>query len=157
MIPDRPTPDTPFLTSWYLSLVWDWVWHNDQLIEETYDWYAQDKAGNVWYFGEDLTEYKKGKKASKNGSWEPGIDGAKPGIVMQSNPHPGEPYRQEDLKAKAEDMGQVLSTGETVTVPYGSFTSCVKTKDWSQSRGKGRTQVLLKRSWQCSPRNRGWR
>ncbi len=91
MIPDRPTPDTPFLTSWYLSLVWDRVWHNDQLIEETYDWYAQDKAGNVWYFGEDSTEYKKGKKASKDGSWEAAIDGAKPGIVMQSNPHPGEP------------------------------------------------------------------
>lgn len=89
-------------------VVWDRVWLNGNLIEETYDWYAQDKKGNVWYFGEDSTEYGK-NWSSKSGSWEAGVDGAKPGIVMQSDPHPGQPYRQEYRKGKAEDMGQVLS------------------------------------------------
>ncbi len=112
-------------------VVWDRVWLNGQLIEETYDWYAQDRDGNVWYFGEDSREYKKGRVVSTKGSWEAGVNGAQPGIVMQANPHPGEPYRQEYLKGKAEDMGQVLSVSETVKVPWGSFKNCVKTKDWS--------------------------
>lgn len=111
-------------------VVWDRVWLNGNLIEETYDWYAQDKKGNVWYFGEDSTEYGK-NWSSKSGSWEAGVDGAKPGIVMQSDPHPGQPYRQEYRKGKAEDMGQVLSLDAAVTVPYGSFKQCLKTKDWS--------------------------
>lgn len=112
-------------------VVWDRVWLNDQLIEETYDWYAQDKEGNVWYFGEDSKEYQKGKVTSTKGSWEAGVEGAQPGIVMQANPQPGEPYRQEYRKGEAEDLGQVLSVQEKVTVPAGSYNNCVKTKDWS--------------------------
>lgn len=111
-------------------VVWDRVWLNGNLIEETYDWYAQDKKGNVWYFGEDSTEYGK-DGSSKNGSWEAGVDGAKPGIVMPADPQPGEPYRQEYRKGEAEDMGQVLSLDATVNVPYGSFKKCLRTKDWS--------------------------
>jgi hypothetical protein len=112
-------------------VVWERVWLNDQLIEETYDWYAQDKDGSVWYFGEDSTEYKDGKTASKSGSWEAGTRGAKPGIVMQARPRPGTTYRQEYSKGHAEDMAQILSLDETVQVPYGSFKHCLKTKDWS--------------------------
>ena len=112
-------------------IVRDRVWLNGRLTEETLDWYAQDKAGNVWYFGEDSTEYGKSGKPRKRGSWEAGIDGAKPGMVMQSDPRPGDPYRQEYRKGEAEDMGQVLSLDATVTVPYGSFKQCLKTKDWS--------------------------
>ena len=112
-------------------VVWDRVWLDGELIEETYDWYAQDKEGNVWYFGEDSKEHKKGKVASTKGSWEAGVKGAQPGIVMQAQPVPGEPYRQEYLKGEAEDMGQVLSVQETVKVPAGTYENCVKTKDWS--------------------------
>ena len=112
-------------------VVWDRVWLDGELIEETYDWYAQDKEGNVWYFGEDSKEHKKGKVASTKGSWEAGVKGAQPGIVMQAQPVAGEPYRQEYLKGEAEDMGQVLSVQETVKVPAGTYENCVKTKDWS--------------------------
>ena len=118
-------------------VVWDRVWLNEQLIEETYDWYAQDREGNVWYFGEDSKEHKKGKVVSTKGSWEAGVKGAQPGIVMQANPQPGEPYRQEYRKGEAEDMGQVMSVNETVKVPAGSFTDCVKTKDWSALQSGG--------------------
>jgi len=112
-------------------VVRDRVWLNGRLTEETFDCYAQDRKDNVLYFGEDSTEYSKSGKPSKRGSWEAGINGAKPGMVMQSNPHPGEPYRQEYRKGEAEDMAQVLSLDATVTVPYGSFKQCLKTKDWS--------------------------
>ena len=60
-------------------VVWDRVWLNDQLIEETYDWYAQDKEGNVCYFGEDSKADRKGRPAGTEGSWEAGVDGAKRG------------------------------------------------------------------------------
>lgn len=112
-------------------VVLDQVWFNGQLVEETYDWYAQDKDGNVWYFGEDSKEHKKGEAVSTKGSWEAGVKGAQPGIVMQAHPQPGAPYRQEYLKGEAEDMGQVLSVQEIVKVPAGTYQNCIMTKDWS--------------------------
>jgi len=113
------------------TVVDDKVWLNDSLVEATLDWYAQDKDGNVWYFGEDSSEYEDGRVVSTEGSWEAGVDGAKPGIVMKANPQVGDSYRQEYLFDEAEDMGEVLSLNETTVVPYGSFTSCLMTKDWS--------------------------
>ena len=94
-----------------VRVVLDRVWLNDRLIEETYDWYAQDKEGNVLYFGEDSKAYRKGRPVSTEGSWEAGVDGAKPGIVMQAQPRPGVAYRQEYKAGQAEDMGQVVSLG----------------------------------------------
>lgn len=111
--------------------VWDRVWLDDELIEETFDWYAQDNAGNVWYFGEDSKEYESGKIISTEGSWEAGIDGAKPGIIMQGEPNIGQPYRQEYYKGKAEDMAQIVAINEKVNIPFGTFDNCIKTKDWN--------------------------
>jgi len=113
------------------TVVWDRVWLEGELIEETYDWYAQDKDGNVWYFGEDLKEYEGGKVVSTKGSWEAGVDGVKPGIIMKANPQVGDSYRQEYYKGEAEDMADVLSLNESVSVFYGSFENCLKTKDWT--------------------------
>ncbi len=112
-------------------VVWDRVWFNDELIEETYDWYAQDKDGNVWYLGEDSKEYENNIAVSTKGSWEAGINGAKAGIIMLSDPQIGHSYRQEYYKGEAEDMGEVAGLNESVEVPYGSFTNCLKTKDWT--------------------------
>jgi hypothetical protein len=113
-------------------LVWDRVWLDKELIEETYDCYAQDKYGNVWYFGEDSKEYEDGKIVSTQGSWESGVDGAKPGVIMEAQPKVGDSYRQEYYKGQAEDMADVVVLGETVTVPYGTFKDCLKTRDWSK-------------------------
>jgi len=112
-------------------VVRDRVWVDDELVEETFDWYAQDKDGNVWYFGEDSKEYEDGEFVSTEGSWEAGVDDAKPGIVMEANPQVGDSYRQEYYEDEAEDMGEVLSLNESVLVPYGSYENCLKTKDWT--------------------------
>jgi hypothetical protein len=112
-------------------VVWDRVWLDDQLIEETYDWYAQDQEGNVWYFGEDSKEYKNGKVVSTEGSWEGGVNGAMPGLIMKNKLTVGDSYRQEYYQGEAEDMAEVVSLKEKAVVPYGSFENCVKTKDWS--------------------------
>ena len=78
---------------------------NDKLKEDTRDWYAQDRDGNVWYFGEAVANYKDGKLVNYTGTWEAGVHGAKPGIVMPANPMVGLKYQQEHAKGKAEDMG----------------------------------------------------
>jgi len=109
----------------------DRAWEDGKLIEKTYDWFAQDNEGNVWYFGEDTKEYKNGKVVSTKGSWEGGVDGAKPGIMMQANPKVGESYRQEYYPGEAMDMARVLGLNASVKVPYGSFDHVLVTKEWT--------------------------
>jgi hypothetical protein len=106
-------------------------WEAGKLIEKTYDWFAQDEEGNVWYFGEDTKEYNNGKVTSTKGSWEAGVDGAKPGIIMEAHPKVGESYRQEYYKGEAEDMAKVQSLNESVKVLYGSFDHVLVTKEWT--------------------------
>jgi hypothetical protein len=74
------------------------------MIEDTFDWYAQDRFGNVWYIGEDTAEYDNGKVSSTRGSWEAGVGGAQPGVVMLAQPTVGERYQQEFLRGEAEDV-----------------------------------------------------
>jgi len=100
-------------------------------VEDTYDWYAQDSAGNVWYFGEDTTSYDEGQ-SSTEGSWEAGVAGALPGIVMLADPTVSDiGYRQEYLAGVAEDMGQVIAGSGSITVPFGTFDDIIRTRDWS--------------------------
>ncbi len=109
----------------------DRVWLDGKLAEDTTDWYAQDRDGNVWYFGEDAKAYKNDVVVSTQGSWEAGVNGARPGIIMQGKPALDSSYRQEYYKGEAEDMAQVVSLTEAVSVPYGSFSNTLKTKEWS--------------------------
>ena len=112
-------------------VVWDRVWENGKLKEDTRDLYAQDKQGNVWYFGEAVANYVDGKLDNYAGTWEAGVGGAKPGVIMPAEPKVGLTYRQEFAKGKAEDMGTIVAVGISVKVPHGSFDDCVKTRDWS--------------------------
>jgi hypothetical protein len=104
----------------------------DGVLEEaTLDWYAQDKSGNVWYFGEDSKEYQEGGVVSTAGSWEAGVNGALPGIVMQAHPAIGDNYRQEYYKGEAEDWASVLSLTESATVGTGAYSQVLVTNEWS--------------------------
>jgi len=114
-----------------MTVVWDRVYLNGELIENTKDWYAQDTDGNVWYFGEDSKEIEDGVVVSSEGSWESGVDGALPGIVMQADPYVGQVYRQEYYAGEAEDMAEVISLEADVAVAYGSFSGCLQTRDWN--------------------------
>ena len=125
------TQDTKMVMGVKTVVVRDRVWVGDVLKEDTRDYYAQDKAGNVWYFGEDVDNYVKGKLANHSGQWLAGVNGAKPGIVMLANPKVGDTYRQEYAKGTAEDMGTVLSVNERVVVPHGTYEGCLKTRDWN--------------------------
>jgi hypothetical protein len=112
-------------------VVRDTVTERGRLVEDTFDWFAQDRAGNVWYLGEDTTEYEDGRPVSKEGSWEAGVDGARAGIVMLARPRPGRGYRQEYYEGEAEDRARVLSIDDQAEVPAGHFTNVLLTKDWN--------------------------
>ena len=111
------------------TVVHDQVFTDGELTEDTFDWYAQDRAGNVWYFGENTKELEGGKVTSTKGSWEAGVDGAQPGILMLGRPQVGDAYRQEYFKGEAEDLGRVKSLDGSVSVPYGSFDDVLVTED----------------------------
>ncbi|PWU02082.1 MAG: hypothetical protein C5B51_21580 [Terriglobia bacterium] len=111
--------------------VHDTVMINGVLTEDTLDWFAQDTAGNVWYFGENSNDLENGRVVSVEGSWTGGIDGAKPGIIMEAHPANGDTYRQEFLINVAEDWANVQSLTQTVSVPYGTFTNCLQTLEGS--------------------------
>lgn len=126
------TPERKMIMGIPAVVVRDTVSVGGQIKEDTLDWYAQDRAGNVWYLGEDTKEYENGKVVSTAGSWEAGVNGAQPGIIMhKSPPVGGPPYRQEYLRGEAEDMAQVIRLDGTAKVPYGSFDQLVVTREFT--------------------------
>ena len=110
-------------------VVHDVVTEDGEVVEDTFDWYAQDEDGNVWYLGEDTTAFEKGKPPDKKGSWEHGVDGAQAGILLPGDPEVGMAYRQEYLEGEAEDAGEILSLDEKVEVPSGLYEGVLMTKD----------------------------
>jgi hypothetical protein len=113
------------------TVVIDQVFANGELIEDTVDWYAADNAGNVWYLGEETAEYENGKVVTTAGSWEAGVDGALPGIIMLADPRVGDAYRQEFYVGEAEDVAKVYALGESASVPAGSYQEVLVTEDWT--------------------------
>jgi hypothetical protein len=113
-------------------VVRDTVTVDDEVVEDTHDWYAQDSDGNVWYLGEDTCEYEGGECVSTAGAWEWGIDGALPGIQMPGDPQvDGQPYYQEYYPGEAEDYGEIVEVGLSISVRAGEFTDCIETYDAS--------------------------
>ena len=102
-----------------------------KVVEDTLDWYAQDAAGSIWYLGEDTAEFENGRVTTREGSFEAGVDGALPGVILPADPKPGQAYRQEYLKGEAEDNGEVLSLREMADAPAGHFKHMLLTKDTS--------------------------
>jgi hypothetical protein len=114
------------------TVVRDTVSEHGHPVERTFDWYAQDKQGNVWYMGEDAFELKNGHFAKASDSWRSGVDGAKPGIIMPADPRPGDSYRQEYYPpGQALDQAHVLGRLGVVSVPYGTFAHTLVTSEFS--------------------------
>jgi hypothetical protein len=112
-------------------VVHDLATQNGVTVEDTTDWYAQDSAGNLWYFGEQTAEYKNGKPSSTEGSWTAGKDGAQAGVMLPAKPRPGMHYRQEYRKGEAEDRAVVLSLTEKAQTDSGSYQDALLTRDTS--------------------------
>jgi hypothetical protein len=99
------------------------------LVEDTTDWFAQDKDGNLWYLGEQTAEYENGKVISTKGSWRTGKNGAQAGILLPADPSPGVKYREEFRSGEAEDQAIVLSTSEQAQTPTGIYKNALLTRN----------------------------
>lgn len=124
-------PDCKEILGIAVTVVRDTVTVDGVLLEDTHDWFAQDREGNVWYLGEHAENYEDGELVDTDGSWEAGVDGAFPGIVMLAHPAVGDAYRQEFLEGEAEDLGEVLRIGGEQVVPAGRYTDVLVTRDWN--------------------------
>ena len=110
----------------------DRSWEGGHLAERTKDYYAQDRRGTVWYFGEDTAELDAaGHVTSREGTWHAGNDGARPGIFMPAHPRVGEHHFQERYAGHAEDQFRVVALRARVTVPYASFGHALQTREWT--------------------------
>ena len=125
------TPRTRSIDGIDARVVHDHVTEDGAVVEDTLDWYAQDADGNLWYLGEDTKEYENGKVKTTEGSWEAGVDGAQPGIILPAQPEPGLSYREEHYKGHAEDAAQVLALDAYARVPYGRFEHMLQTRNTS--------------------------
>ena len=112
-------------------VVSDKVFADGKLSEDTSDWYAQDRAGNVWYFGEATLSYEDDPAGDPTGSWEAGVDGAEPGVVMLADPLGGDVYRQEFDAGQAEDLALVRYANGSIEVPAGSYDNVLVTEEWT--------------------------
>jgi hypothetical protein len=112
-------------------VVHDIVTEDGEVKEDTFDWYAQDADGNIWYLGEDTKEYENGRVKSTEGSWEAGVDGASPGVIVPADPKPGLTYREEYYKGHAEDAAEILSLNAHADVPYGNFDHVLQTRNYT--------------------------
>lgn len=114
------------------TVVRDTVSERGRAIERTFDWYAQDRQGNVWYMGELSLERSNGHFAKASDSWQGGVNGARPGIIMPAHPMRGDRYRQEFYpKGEALDEAHVLGRFGTVKTPYGKFAHPLVTSEFS--------------------------
>ena len=142
------------------TVVRDRVWLDGTLVEDTVDWVAQDVEGNVWYMGEIAKTFGDGLLRSLDGSWEAGVDGAKPGFWMKGAPREGELYRQEWLPGEAEDVVEVLSLdAEVDSVPFANGNPVPPDPGFhAAAAGQGGVQVLRAARGACArgrPRDGG--
>jgi hypothetical protein len=126
------TSQTKLIQGVYCTAVSDRLYIAGKLAERTTDWYAEDRSGTVWYFGENTAELDaKGKVTSTEGTWQSGIDGAEAGVFMPMRPQVGQQFRQEYYKGQAEDHFRVLSLTASVTTPAVSSKRALLTKEWT--------------------------
>jgi hypothetical protein len=128
----RVTHRTRTIMSVRTTAVSDVTSHDGTVVEQTTDWYAQDRQGNVWYFGEATKERNPDGTYDTSGSWLAGVKGARPGIMMTAHPRVGDAHRQEFWRGQAEDQYWLVELGARVTVPTGTYRDAARTLEWSR-------------------------
>ena len=124
------TDDTKTIMGIEARVVHDVVTEDGQVTEDTFDWYAQDSDGNLWYLGEDTKEYEDGKLKSTEGSWEAGVDGAQPGIILpptRARPDLSRGVLRRPRRGRCRDSHLTAHAD----VPYGTFDHVLQTRNFT--------------------------
>jgi hypothetical protein len=125
-----PSTRTKVIDGVTTRVVEDRLYLSNRLAERTSDYYAQDRCGNVWYFGEDTAELNRhGRVTTREGTWHTGQNGALPGVIMQAQPQLGRRFRQEWLKGHAEDVFKAVDLSARAKVPFGRFSNVLRTDE----------------------------
>lgn len=127
----RVIEQTETLLGVRLTVLEEKAYADGELIEMALDYFAQHRDGSVYYFGERVDNYEDGELRDHAGQWLSGEGANAPGIIMPANPIVGTTYQSEDAPGVAEDMYTVVSLGEHVETPAGSWDGCMKTKDFT--------------------------
>jgi len=128
----RATHRTKRILGVRTTVVHDVVSVRGRPIEVTDDYYAQDRRGNVWYFGENTKELDhNGNVKSREGSFLAGRKGARAGLFFPADPHVGAEARQEFFKGHAEDHFKVIQRNAPVSVPFVTTDRAIRTKEWT--------------------------
>jgi len=125
----NPTSRIKMIDGVPCRVVEDKLYLEGKLAEDTLDYYSQDKAGNVWYFGEETKSIDENGTVDTSGTWMAGVNGAQPGVYMEADPQLSHVFRQEWYKGEAEDQFKVVSLTDHTTVPYGSFDTALRTEE----------------------------
>ncbi len=124
------TAHTKIIDGVRTRVVEDRLYLNNVLEERTSDYYAQDRCGNVWYFGEDTAKLDaNGKVISTDGSFRAGVNGAQPGVFMRAQPELGRQFRQEWFQGQAEDVFKPIDLSASIDVPFGHFQHTLRTQE----------------------------
>lgn len=115
--------------------IWEREFRDGALVSDTKKWYAEDKEGNVWLFGQDEIEIFGGFAKGSGDSWKAGIDGARAGIVIPANPKVGDALHTE-YSGYSDQKAHVVSVSESINIPQGAFSNCLKIRDYQDEKGK---------------------
>ena len=100
------------------------------LVEVSRNFMATNKhTGDVYYFGEDVDNYKDGKVINHDSAWRAGTGGARFGLMIPAKPKVGQAFYQEIAPKVAMDRVEIISTSDTVTTPAGTFQNCVHLRE----------------------------
>jgi hypothetical protein len=127
----RVLPGTKVIAGVTVMILEEKAYADGELIEVALDYFAQDREGNVWYFGEHVDNYENGKLINHDGQWFAGENGNQPGIIMPAQPRISQTVQQELASGIAEDRATFLLIGEVVRVKAGAYTGCAKTRDFT--------------------------
>ena len=114
------------------TVVLDRLYNSGDLVEKTFDYFAQDRHGNVWYLGENTKEFEDGRVVTTDGTWLAGVGGARPGIFMPAHPMAGQTVQQEFAAGVAEDQSTFVDVHTAVTLPSRTLRRCVETHDFTR-------------------------
>jgi hypothetical protein len=123
-------PDTQVIDGVTTGVLEERETKNGKLVEVSHNFMATDRnTGDVYYFGEDVDNYKNGRIVNHESAWRAGMTGARFGLMIPAKPAVGEKFYQEIAPKVAMDRVEVVSTNETVRTAAGTFEHCVHLRE----------------------------